>query len=133
MHFVRLLLDANYGDYSYDDSSNTEMAILGCFLKTDVSCCPAFLYSSQTWQDWVMNDDLGDATFGNATSLEKDGPHIYLEDLWPDPKEAPIRVKMLRSQLVKLLDDWRDKVCAKMPKEVVIMHENGEFWIETKD
>jgi hypothetical protein len=48
------------------------------------------------------------------------------------PQEV-IKVTMLRSQLVQLLGEWRDKVCKKAPKEVIIKHENGEFWIETKD
>jgi hypothetical protein len=130
--FVKLALDSDRGSYSCKDSSSISMDILKNFLTSDVRCS-AFLCPSSTWQNWIPDDEDSDAASGNITRLEKDGPYIYLEDLWPEPEEVPIRLTMLRSQLVHLLDEWRDKVCAKMPKEVIIMHENGEFWIETKD
>lgn len=130
--FVKLALDSDRGSYLCKDSSSISMDILKNFLTSDVRCS-AFLCPSSTWQNWIPDDEDSDAASGNITRLEKDGPYIHLEDLYPDPEEVSIKVTMLRSQLVQLLDEWRDKVCAKMPKEVIIIHENGEFLIETKN
>jgi hypothetical protein len=46
---------------------------------------------------------------------------------------GPPGLKMSRFQFVKLLDEWQEKVCRHQPKEVIIKHENGEFFIETKN
>ena len=40
---------------------------------------------------------------------------------------------MTLSQYVQLLDEWENKICKEMPKEVIIKHENDQFIIETKN
>jgi hypothetical protein len=130
--FGKLIFDFKHQFYFYEDSSSMAMDIIGCFLRSDVECridATSFTFL----QEWAVNDDLGDILGSNITYFEKDGPYIYLRDALQDKEEAPVVVTMLRSQFVKLIDEWQNKVCKKMPKEVVIMHENGEFWIETKD
>lgn len=126
MEFIKLLLSQNYKGYSYIESSNTKMGILGLFLTDDVGC------SSSPFKEWAFNDNWGDECSGNITGLEKEDNYILLTDLYPD-EEIPINLKMSREQFVKLLDDWQEKVCKLKPKEVIIKYENDEFIIETKD
>lgn len=125
MEFVKLLLSQNYKGYSYIDASDIKMTILGLFLTDDVGC------SSSPFKEWAFNDNWGDACSGNTTSLEKEDNHILLTDLYPE-EEIPTQLKMTHDQFIKLLDDWEEKVCKPMPKEVVIKHENDQFIVETK-
>jgi hypothetical protein len=131
MEFVRLILDGNYGDYSYKHSSSIEMDIIGCFFTDNVGC-KAGTSRHPTYQDWARDDSLGSCVSGNMIELEKEGEYIFLQDIYSQESE-PTRLKMSRAQLVQLLDEWQEKVCKLKPKEVIIKCENGEFSIETKD
>lgn len=132
MNFTKLILDVNYGNYSFRGASNAEMGILGLFLTDDVGCSE-HSYSWPSYQDWTLDDSLGECVSGNITVLEKEGDYVYLTDQCPDPEEKkPAILKISRTQFVKLLDDWREKVCETKPKEVIIKHENDQFVIETK-
>lgn len=123
MEFVKLVFQGK--SYDYKDSTNIKMCILGCFFSSDVSCDSSF------YKEWALNDPNLSAC-GNITSLSKINGSVYLSDLYSEEK-APTEIKMTIQQFVQLLDDWRDKVCAKNPKEVIIKYENGQFIIETKD
>lgn len=133
MEFVHL----KYCDgwYSYQGASNIRMGILGCFLLSDVRCY------SPTFKEWALADKntpgSGFTNYigGNATELEEENNDIYLFD-GTEPMTKEIRAngfKINRFQFIQLLDDWKEKVCEKKPKEVVIRHENDQFIIEAKD
>lgn len=132
MDFAKLVLDTNYGGYSYKDSSTIAMDIVSGFLSSDVDC-RVDTVSFSALQEWALDDDLGDVMSSNTIKYEKDGPYIHLQDALQDKDEVAITVTILRSQFVQLVDEWQEKVCKKTPKEVIIIHESGEFWIETKD
>ena len=123
MNFVRLTLDQSYGNYSCYQYSNSEMNILGNFFSDDIGCY------SPTFREWATKEHWKGAS-GNITMVEKEGGFIYLTDLYSEEK-SPTEVKMTVEQFVQILDDWRDKVCATKPKEVVIKYENDKFIIET--
>lgn len=130
MSFIKIKLDPSYGDYSYQNGSGIKMDILGIFLSSDVSCK---LYQSYpSWQEWALNDKLGMGTSGNITILEKEGDYIFLSDMCSQ-EEDPTELKMSRRQFVQLLDEWQEKVCKKLPKEVTITYENDKYIIETVD
>lgn len=125
MNVVRLKLDQSYGNYSCYQFSNIEMNILGNFLSDDIGCY------SPTFREWAINEHWKGAS-GNITMVEKEADFIYLSDLYSEEK-VPTELKMTVEQFVHLLDDWRDKVCAKKPMEVIIKHENDQFVIETQN
>jgi|SRR5579862_2524739 len=131
MEFVHLKYCNDW--YSYQDASNIGMCILGRFLLSDVRCY------SPTFREWAAADkDMPGSGFthyvgGNATELEEEDNHVYLFD-GTEPMTEEIRAngfRVPRAQFIQLLDDWKEKVCEKKPKEVVIKHENGQFIIET--
>ena len=125
MNFVKFLLDVNYSDYSYTNASNIEMCILGDFLTSDVGSRASF------YKEYLFNNQQQYVS-ANATTLEKQNGYILVSDQYPD-EENPVKLKMSYDQFLKLLNDWEEKVCKLMPKEVIIKHENDEFIIETKD
>jgi len=94
MEFVKLLLSQNYKGYSYIDSSDTKMSILGFFLTDDVGCSPS------PFKEWAFNDNWGDACSGNITGLEKEDNYILLTDLYSD-EEVPSTLKITRQQYAK--------------------------------
>ena len=126
MEFVKLLLSQNYKGYSYIDASDIKMSILGLFLTDDVGC------HASSFKEWGTNDAWGDSTNGNTTILEKDGNYILLSDLYSQ-EEVPTVLKITRQQYVQVINDWEEKVCKLMPKEVVIKYENDQFVLDTKD
>jgi hypothetical protein len=128
MEFMKINL-SQLETYIYQDASNIEMNILGNFLACDVNC---LLQTINGFKDWILDDSQGYGTSSNITYLEKDGEYIFLGDLLSEEKN-PTEVKLSRKQLIQLLDDWRDKVCKKMPQYVMIKHENGKYTIETSE
>jgi hypothetical protein len=130
MDYVKL--SYNNHSYCYKEGSCLKMDLLGCFLSSDVRC-PDPTHKFISYQEWIQNDALGMSTSGNITYLEKEGNHVYLSDLYSE-EETPTRLKILRCQLVQLLNDWQEKVCKRKPKEVLIKHEDeNQFSIETHD
>ena len=132
--YVTLVFDETFGNYSYKGapySSSLEMEILGMFLAIDVGCYwPTF----RAWALANKNDPESCFTYsfgGDSTELEEKGNYIFLADEHSIEKK-PTKLKIPRDQFVQLLDDWKEKVCEKKPKEVVIKHENDQFIIETK-
>ena len=124
MNFVKLLLDVSYGNYSYEDASNVEMDILGHFF-CDVGCD-----ASDFFRKWALTSIDEDVCGGNCTVLEKVGDNIVLSDEYP-VEPVPTKLKMTTKQFVQLFDEWQEKIVKLRPKEVIIKHENGEFFIET--
>jgi len=125
MNSVKFLLNENHGYYSSKNASSIEMCILGRFLTSDVRSRPS------SFKEYALND-WEKYTSSNATGLEKKNGYILLRDLYSEEK-IPTKLKMTHDQFIKLLDDWEEKVCKLMPKEVIIKYENDEFIIETKD
>ena len=123
MEFVKLTFQGN--SYDYKDSTNIKMCVLGCFLMTDLRCGNDF------YRKWAL-DNNQQAAGGNLTDLYKENENIFLADIFSE-EEVPTELKMTVQQLVQLLDDWRDKVCATKPREIIIKYENNQFIIETKD
>ena len=134
MNFVKLFLNVNHKNYSYDDASNIEMSNLGLFLSSDVRC-----YNSN-YKEWALadkSDPKSGYTWsfgGNITFMEEeeDG-FIYLRSSLPlEEDEVRVYFKLSKEQFVKILDDWEELVCKKKPQEVTIKHINDEFIFETK-
>ncbi|HRN77903.1 MAG TPA: hypothetical protein PLU71_01570 [Candidatus Dependentiae bacterium] len=127
MNFVRLILDIDYGNYSYNGASNTEMGNLGLFFTDDVGCS-----GGDSFKDFVLNDKFLCAS-SNATYLEKEDDYILLSSLHAEDLYNPVELRITRDQFLKLINDWNEKVCKVKPKEVIIKYENGEFIFETKN
>lgn len=125
MEFIKL--SYNNRSYCYMDASNIAMSILGFFLMDDVGCS-----DRQFFRDWILSDENAWAVSGNITVLEKVDDDIYLTDQYSQ-EENPTELKISRQELVRLIDEWRAKVCKDKPQEVIIKHENGQFVIETKN
>ncbi len=127
MSFVKLCLNQNYGNYSYKDSSEGGMYILGFFLTDDVG---PHITSFMEWG--LTNKWKNDETNGNCTFLKKEGNYILLSDLYSE-EEIPTILRLTKEQYKQILNDWEENVLKLKPKEVIIKHENGEFIMETKD
>jgi hypothetical protein len=125
MKFVKLTLDKNYGDYSYSDSNDIQMAILGYFLTDDVGNKPI------PYKNWAT-DRNQQGIGGNHIFLEKENEFIILNDLYPEDNTAT-ELRMSRQQFLEILDKWGGNICIEQPPEVIIKHEDGEYIIETRD
>lgn len=123
MEYVKLE-NENEG-YGYKGSTSIKMDIIGFFLADDIGCY------SPTFREWATKEHWRGAS-GNITMVEKEDGFIYLSDLYSE-EENPTELKMTVQQFVQLLDDWRDRVCATKPREVIIKYDNDQFIIETKD
>jgi hypothetical protein len=137
MNFVRLVI-SQYGSYSYQESSNIEMCVLGTFVSEVGG-------GEQAWpsfKDWALADkddpsSIFTHTIGTNTSFleEDDNRNIHIVDAIGSDDEdeyyIPGRIIVTRQQFVKLLDDWQEKVCKYKPKEVIIKYDNDQFIVET--
>jgi hypothetical protein len=131
--FVKLLLNVDHGCYSYKGSSSIAMDILGLFLISDVRFSEVAFF--RAWATANKEDPASKFCHiigGNITSLEEEDGYVYFTDASSSEMKPP-GLKMSRGQFIKLLDEWQEKVCKHQPKEVIIKHENGEFFIETKN
>jgi hypothetical protein len=122
---VQLVLDVNYGDYSYLDSSDIKMTLLGHFFADEVACRYRMFF-----RNWAAKGSDGDYCSGNITGLEIEGDDIVMTDLYP---EMPGDLRIKREQFIKLFDERLEKVCKIKPQEVIIFNDNDRFWIETKE
>ena len=138
MDFVKFKLDADYDDYSSQEASNIDMCLLGFFFS-DLGC-GSRAFQSPSFLEWALADKNSQNscfanTLGtNSTILSdcEDGFIYVYDDTGNDPDgQACKPAKISREQFVKLLEDWRDKVCKTKPKKVIIKHEKGQFTIET--
>ena len=129
MNFVTLLLDVNYGNYSYEGASNHEMAILGFFFSSDVRCRRG---GSPTYAEWAFQDKWGTSFCGNAICVEKEEGYVFLSDVFPEEKVPP-KLKMSRQQFIDIIEEWYLQVCKNKPKKVLIKYENDQFSIEIQD
>jgi hypothetical protein len=130
MNFVALVYNGH--SYCYNGGNDLAIAILGCFLSSDVGCTLSengLLLSS--FGRWALEEGWRGAS-GNITMVEKENDYIYLSDLYSEERK-PTELKMMVQQFVQLLDDWREKVCKRKPKEVTITYDGNQFTIETSD
>lgn len=129
MNYVRFLLDANRGDYFYENSSNAPLYVLGRFFFSDVRYSGSYFF-----REWAIESTDGDGCGGNYAVLEKENDNILISDEYP-VLPIPIKLKMTTQQFVQLFDEWQEKVVKHKykPKEVIIKQEHGQFFIETSD
>lgn len=116
-----------HGTYFFKQASNMQMTILGRFFATDVGCAGRTFF-----KDWVLEGPEVSAVGGNCTFLERDMNNIFLSDEYPE-ESVPTKLRMTVQQFLQLFDEWQEKVVRKEPKEVIIKHEHGQFFIETSD
>src|SRR5690606_12084368 len=95
--------------------------------------CPAV-----TWDDWIYDDEKGLETGGNITHLEKEGNDIYISlpydyENREIPEDHSEKIKISRDNLAQLIEDWKEKVCKRMPQEVTITYENDIFTLTTSN
>lgn len=128
MDFIKLTLSPD-GHYQYKEASNIAMNIVGNFFSSDVRTGKQ---RYPTFKDWALDDSFGMGTGGNITFLEKEGDYVYLTDAY-SLEDVPTEVKMTRAQFARLFDEWQAKVCAALPKEVIIKYEEDHFLIETRN
>jgi hypothetical protein len=125
MKYTKLSLNSAWNNYTCTEASDVEMTILGNLLADDVR--DNVLSYKQT-----LNDDKLRGQGGNFTFLKKSNGYVLLSDLYSEAAE-PIEFKISQQAFIQLLDDWQEKVCKHMPREVLIKEEDGAFTIETKD
>lgn len=126
MVFVRLAA-SSLGGYTYRNGSNIAMDVLGCFFATDIGCNNGVFF-----REWALESTDGDVCGGNCTVLEKENDNILLSDECSE-ELIPTKLKMSTNQFIQLCDEWQEKIVKLMPKEVIIKHEHGRFFIETSD
>ncbi len=129
MNSAKIFLNQR-GYYQYKDGSNIQMIILGHFFTSDVGC-------DTTFKDWAETATDGDSCSGNITRLEVEGDDILLSDFYPEPEFEHIVLRINKQKFIKLCNEWFEKVCngktgEQKPKELEIIHDNDEFWIEVK-
>ena len=123
MEYAKFLLEGRH--YLCTKASNTKMGILGTLFATDVRC------NTYSYKQMLINTTLR-GQGGNLTSVDKDGDHILVIDLYSE-EAVPTKFKILKKNFIQLLDDWREKVCKRKPKEVTITYDGNQFAIETSD
>ena len=98
-NYLKIALKGNR--YSYKEASIQEMAMLGCFLTSEVLCF------GSTFKEWALdNNDLG-SYGGNIIELEKEDKYIVLsEQMFQKVKKGPY-FAIQQSEFVKLLEIWK--------------------------
>jgi len=122
MEFAKLKLTPAWKSYTCTEASNTEMGILGCLLSRDVEC------NTLSYKQTLADNSLR-AQCGNFTFMLKEGDFVVLSDLYSE-ESVPTEFRLPLQVFTQLLDDWQEKVCNTMPKEVVIRYANDLFIIE---
>jgi hypothetical protein len=109
--------------------SKSDMGTLGSFFTSEAGCSDLY------WNNWILDTyDDPSKTSGNSIFLERDGEYIYMGDIYDGrPKSKRTKLKISRTSLVKLLHEWREKVCKTKPKYVVITEEDDVFTMQTYD
>lgn len=111
--------------YSYQDASNIEMCILERFIADYCSS------NTSSAKEWILDEQFTEGG-GNSTWLEEENGYILVTDMYSE-EELPTVLKLSNDQLIKLLDDWQEKVLDLKPKEVTINYQYDKFTIETKN
>lgn len=125
MEFAKLLLTREWNSYTCTEASNIEMIILGNLLADDVRD------NTLSYKQTLADDKLR-GQGGNFIFLEKENGYVLLSDLYSE-EAIPTEFKISRQQFIQLLDDWEEKVCKHMPKEVIIKYDNNQFILEIND
>jgi hypothetical protein len=112
--------------YNYQNPSDEKMCILGRFLSHDVGCFSKSFIEAATDPDFYGG-------CSNATFVEKEDGYMILSDIFPAEENLnPAQFKISIPTYIKLLEDWRDKVCKARPDEVTIWYEDDTFTFEVK-
>ena len=125
MEFAKLLLTREWNSYTCTEASNIKMEILGNLLSRDIEC------DTLPYKQTLADDKLR-GQGGNFIFLEKENGYVLLSDLYSE-EAIPTEFKISRQQFIQLLDDWEEKVCKHMPKEVIIKYDNNQFILEIND
>lgn len=125
MEYTKLILQNSDG-YWCTEFSSKNMVNIAFFLSTEVGCPPT------NWEDWILDDEESSETSGNRMVLEKEDNYVYLSDHY-ESKRKKTRFKLSHDCLIKLLYDWKEKVCKKMPQEVTITYKDDIFTLTTSD
>jgi hypothetical protein len=125
MEFAKLRRAAAWSGYVCAKASSLKMEIVGILLAQDVDC-NIYPYKE------TLADDRFTGYGGNFTLVNKDGDHVLIIDLY-SKGVVPTEFRMPKKIFIQLLDDWQDKVCKHMPKEVTITYDGNQFTIETSD
>jgi len=120
MNNVKIFLNER-GYYQRESGSTIKMSLLAGLFVDDVGCSKSF------FGEWCATYSDGDVSSGNITRLELEGDYIIMTDLYP---QVRAEVKMTRLQFVKLFDEWQEKVCENKPRELLIIHDGGEYFIK---
>lgn len=125
MDYARLILKYTY--YYFDDASNVAMIVLGRFFSTDIGCDRITFF-----KDWALENIDGSTCGGNCTRLENENNFIIITDEY-SVEPTPTQVRMTVQQFAQLFDEWQEKAVNQTPKQVIIKHEHGKFFIETSE
>lgn len=130
MAFAQLLLTPAWKSYTCTEASNMEMEILGNLLSRDIEC------NTDSYKQTLADSSLH-AQCGNFTFMAKKNGYVilsylYSEETVPTETLAP-EFKIPQQVFIQLLDDWQEKVCNALPKEVIIKYEDNRFIIETRN
>ncbi len=108
--------------YGYKDADIAEMAILGCFLISDVYC-----FGSKP-KEWVLFDTQYTKYGANITFLEKKDGYIIVSDQYSEEPDGGPYFPIEQREFVKFLDEW-ENICKQNPKpqEVVITYDGKRF------
>lgn len=128
MNFVKITKDPDE-TYSSNKVSNVGMDIIGQFLLRDEGTS----YYPTSFKDWALESSPDyDMTSSNCTMVEREGDRIFLTDLY-SAEAIPTRLCMTLTQFTELIDEWHSKVVGPRPKNIIIKHEHGQFFIETSN
>lgn len=127
-NFVKINKDIDE-TYSSNQVTNICMATLGQFLLRDEGTSS---YRT-SFKDWALNSSPDyDMMTSNCTMVEREGDRIFLTDLY-SAEAIPTRLCMTLTQFTALIDEWHSKVVKPRPKNIIIKHEHGQFFIETSN
>jgi hypothetical protein len=125
--YAKLLLTPAWKSYTCTEASNTKMEILGNLLSRDVGC------NTNSYKQTLADNTLH-AQCGNFIFMAKENNYIIIyiiiSDLYSE-ETTPTEFKMPQQVFIQLLDEWQEKVCKNKLKEVIIKHNNDQFFIET--
>ena len=124
--YVKIKKNSN-GRYIYEESNDDSLSTLSFFLRNDYGCDRE--YSLKKW----INNFTMEVYGGNSTSLEKEGDKIIITlDLLDDEEVYKKAFETTIEELSSILDQW-NKLCKKMPKQIIITRYKDKVFLEGKD
>lgn len=122
MKYAKLELNDAWNNYTCTEASDADMLILGNMLADDVR--DNALSYKQTLADTTLR-----AQCGNFTFMAKENGYVAISDLYSE-EATPTEFKIPLQVFIQLLDEWQEKVCKALPKEVIIKYDGHNFFIE---